>query len=255
MESSKHLTAGLQVNLFASGEIHQEVRLYMQTPWARQSSPLPGGEIKPMIPSHDARPVEDNIKILIITILISAISLTHLVISHDFEKSHVIARELYFLPIVLSAFWFGLRGALLTALVITAFYLTYSLIHWRGFSAKDLDRLLEIGLFNIIAFVVGFLQDRQRARAREKLESIKALAGTVAHEMNSPLFVVMGTLELLQDDFDKESEPFQEIETVMSNLNKLKILIAKISRLEEVITKDYDGVSKIVDIEKSSTRL
>ncbi len=202
--------------------------------------------------SNNPQLLDDGTKFLILAILVSSISCLHLFISHDFEKSHVIARELYFLPIVLSAFWFGLRGAIITALVITAFYLTYSLIHWRGFSAKDLDRLMEIGLFNIIAIVVGFLQDRQKAKAREKLESIKALAGTVAHEMNSPLFVVMGTLDLLQDDFEKESEPYQEIETVMSNLNKLKILITKISRLEEVVTKDYDGVSKIVDIEKSS---
>lgn len=240
------------MNLFTGGEIHQEVRLYMQHHWAAQSCPLPGGEINPMTTSRDAQRVEDNTKILIIAILVSSISCLHLFISHDFEKSHIVARELYFLPIVLSALWFGLRGAIITALAITAFYLTYSLIHWRGFSTNDLDRLMEIGLFNIIAIVVGFLQDRQKAKAREKLESIKALAATVAHEMNSPLFVVMGTLELLQDDFDKESEPYQEINTVMSNLNRLKTLIKKISRLEEVVTKDYDGVSKIVDIEKSS---
>ena len=201
---------------------------------------------------YETHKKEQKNKLLIIGALVVCISGLHLFFSHDFEKSHVVARELYFLPIILSAFWFGLRGAIITALVITTFYLTYSILHWRGFSAKDLDRVLEIGLFNIVAIVVGLLQDRQKARAREKLESIKALAATVAHEMNSPLFVIMGTLELLQDDFDKNSEPHREIQTVMRNLNHLKGLIKKISRLEEVVTKDYDGFSKIVDIEKSS---
>jgi len=203
---------------------------------------------------HDTKKNDTIKKILILTILVSAISLLHLFMTHDLEKSHVFARELYFLPIILSAFWFGLRGALITALTITAFYLTYSFFHWNNFSAKDLDRLLEIGLYNIIAGIVGFLQDRQKARAKEKLESIKALAGTVAHEMNSPLFVGMGTLELLQTDFDKESYPFREIETILKNLNQLKVLITKISQLEEIITKDYDGSTKIVDIEKSSSK-
>ena len=235
--------------------IHQEARRYSQPPLAEHPRRPPRGKRKPMTNSYDAQQSDNNIKIIIIAILISAISLMHLFFSHDFEKSHVIARELYFLPIILSAFWFGLRGAVITALSITVFYLTYSLFHWRGFSARDLDRLMEIVLFNIVALVVGFLQDRQRARAREKLESVKALAATVAHEMNSPLFVVMGTLELLQDDFDKESEYFQEIDTVMTNLKRLKVLIKKISRLEELVTKDYDGVSRIVDIEKSSTKL
>lgn len=201
---------------------------------------------------RSAEKLDDPAKFLIIAILVSTISCLHLFFSHDFEKSHVVARELYFLPIILSALWFGLRGAIITALTITAFYLTYSLVHWSGFTSKDLDRLLEIGLFNIVAVVIGFLQDRQQARAREKLESIKALAATVAHEMNSPLFVVMGNLELLQDDFEKDSASYREIETIMSNLKQLKSLIEKISRIEEVVTKEYVGSSRIVDIDKSA---
>ena len=78
---------------------------------------------------------------------------------------------------------------------------------------------------------MGLLQDRQKARAREKLESIKALAGTVAHEMNSPLFVAIGSLEFLQDDFDQDSEPYLEMKSIMNNLNQLKIQIKKNLRL------------------------
>jgi len=192
-------------------------------------------------------------KLLVIVLMVGGISGLHLLVSHDFEKGHILARELYFLPIILSAFWFGLRGSLITALSITAFYLTYSALHWRGFSADDLDRLLEICLFNIVAVTVGVLQDRQKARAREKLESIKALTGTVAHEMNSPLYVAIGNLELLQDDFDHDSEQFRELAVVLDNLNQLKILIKRISQLKEVVTRDYDGTSKIVDLEQSSS--
>lgn len=218
---------------------------------------FPGNIDRKIDQDHSMKPrsaekLDDPAKFLIIAILVSTISCLHLFFSHDFEKSHVVARELYFLPIILSALWFGLRGAIITALTITAFYLTYSLVHWSGFTSKDLDRLLEIGLFNIVAVVIGFLQDRQQARAREKLESIKALAATVAHEMNSPLFVVMGNLELLQDDFEKDSASYREIETIMSNLKQLKSLIEKISRIEEVVTKEYVGSSRIVDIDKSA---
>ncbi|MBU0664438.1 MAG: hypothetical protein KJ990_07845 [Proteobacteria bacterium] len=106
-----------------------------------------------------------------------------------------------------------------------------------------------------MAVTTGFLQDRQKAHAREKLESIKALAGTVAHEMNSPLFVAMGNLELLQDDFEQDSEPYREMEGIKSNLNKLKTLVKRISQLEEVVTRDYDGTSRIVDLDKSFSAL
>ena len=79
------------------------------------------------------------------------------------------------------------------------------------------------------------------------------MAATVAHEMNTPLFVATGTLELLQDDFDKESEPYIEIKSVMKSLHEMKEMIQKISHIEDVVTKDYDGTSMIVDIDKSSS--
>ncbi len=88
----------------------------------------------------------------------------------------------------------------------------------------------------------------------EKLAAVKALAGTVAHEINSPLFVAMGTLELLQDDFEPDSEPFQEIERSRKNLKEVKDLVKKISTIEDVVTRDYDGISQIVDLAQSTQR-
>ncbi len=196
----------------------------------------------------------DKKKLLIILLMVIGISGMHLFISRDYEKSHIIARELYFLPIILSAFWFGLRGAVITVLSISVFYLSFSAVHWQGFRPDDLERLLEIGLFNIVAITMGSLQDKQKARTREKLEAVKALSGTVAHEMNSPLFVALGNLELLQDDFDRSSEPYQELEGIKTNLKELGSLIKKISQLREIVTKDYDGTSRIVDLEKSRHR-
>lgn len=156
-------------------------------------------------------------KLLTIVLLVVAISSIHFFMSRDFEKGHIFARELYFLPIILSAFWFGLRGSLPTSITISIFYLLYSAIYWRGFVPDDLDRLLEVILYNIVAIIVGLLQDRQMARTKEKNESISAMAATVAHELNTPLFVATGTLELLHEDFDKDSETYIEIDGVIRN--------------------------------------
>lgn len=178
-------------------------------------------------------------KLLVLVLMAIGISGLHLFMSHSFQKIHILARELYFLPIILSAFWFGLRGAVITALSITTFYLMYSGFHWRGFSADDLDRLLEIAMYNIVAITVGVLQERQKAGTRKKLELIKALAGTIAHEMNNPLLVAIGNLELLQDDFGKDNEPYLEIKNILKNLKLLEKQIEKISQLEKVVTRSY----------------
>lgn len=190
------------------------------------------------MPSRNLQQFRNRKKILIIILMGIGITGLHLYNSQNNVKSHILARELYFLPIILSAFWFGLRGAVITSLSITAFYLTYSVVGWRGFSADDLDRLLEILLFNIVAVTMGVLQDRQRERTREKLEVIKALAGTVAYEMNSPLFGTLGKLNHLQDDFAQGSEQYLEINDIVRDLKQLKTLVKKISELEKVATKD-----------------
>ncbi len=198
--------------------------------------------------------IQTRQKQLLIILMVAGISSFHLLMPRTSEQLHIFARELYFLPIILGAFWFGLRGSVVTSLTVTLFYLPYSIVHWRGFVADDLDRLLEIALFNIVAVLIGLLQDKQRARTREKFDSIKALTATVAHEINSPLFVAMGTLDLLQDDIDKDSETYREITTVMKSLDEMKVLVKKISSIEEVVTSDYDGTSRIVDLEKSMRR-
>jgi signal transduction histidine kinase len=192
-----------------------------------------------------------TLKLLFLAGLVLAVSGLHLFLARDMEKTHVIARELYFLPIILGAFWFGLRGGVLTALAVTAFYLTYTVVHWQGFSTGDLDRLLELVFFNIVAVIVGLLQDRQKARQREKLEAVRALAATVGHEINSPLFVAMGTLQLLQDEFAEDSEAFTEIAHVRKNLAEVKTLVRRISAIEDVVTRDYDGTSRIVDLDNT----
>ena len=168
-------------------------------------------------------------KLLVLVLMAIGISGLHLFMSHSFQKIHILARELYFLPIILSAFWFGLRGAVITALSITTFYLMYSGFHWRGFSADDLDRLLEIAMYNIVAITVGVCRKDEKAGTRKKLELIKALAGTIAHEMNNPLLVAIGNLELLQDDFGKDNEPYLEIKNILKNLKLLEKQIENFS--------------------------
>lgn len=67
----------------------------------------------------------------------------------DKPNYQIFFRELYFIPLVLSGFWFGLRGALATSLSITILYLPYTLINWRGFSASDIHKLMRTQLFRV----------------------------------------------------------------------------------------------------------
>jgi two-component system sensor histidine kinase HydH len=54
----------------------------------------------------------NKVKMALIAFMVVGISSLHYGTDHSHRYLHIFYRELYFLPIVLAAFWFGLRGAL-----------------------------------------------------------------------------------------------------------------------------------------------
>jgi signal transduction histidine kinase len=110
---------------------------------------------------------------------------------------HIFYRELYFLPIILAGFWFGLRGALLVSVTITICCLPFIVLHWQNLSPNDLDSILSLFLYNGLALLTGALKDRETA-AREKLLQAENLAvmdrslAAAAHDMRSPLMLIGG---------------------------------------------------------------
>jgi hypothetical protein len=67
-------------------------------------------------------PLKALLEIGVIGGVVGFITLLHYQTASDAGIRHVIFRELYFLPIILGGFWFGLRGGLLTALAISLLY-------------------------------------------------------------------------------------------------------------------------------------
>jgi signal transduction histidine kinase len=195
--------------------------------------------------------ITDRGKFIFLLVLVLAITALHIATSQEQELPHIFYRELYFLPLILSAFWFGLRGSFIISLCVTVLYLPYTIFHWQSFSPNDLDRLLEILLFNIVANGLGFLRDREKTIEKEKRKAIMAMASTVAHEINTPLFSAIGTTQLMQDEFNPDSDPYNDLQLIIRNLKEIKQMVKKIAAIEKPEMKPYVGDSVIVDIEKS----
>jgi len=192
--------------------------------------------------------LSDCLKILLIITLVTVTTALHYLTRQDQNYFHIFLRELYFLPILLAAFWYGLRGGLVTSVGISALYIPLVSMHWQQFSSEDLDKSLEMVLFNLIAVVMGVLSDREKKREQEKQETILAMAGTIAHELNSPIQVVLGNSQLLQDDFEPDSEPYKELQTIIDNTKTIREIVKKISFLDRFALKEYAGDAQIIDI-------
>jgi glucose-6-phosphate-specific signal transduction histidine kinase len=80
---------------------------------------------------------------ILIAILVVGITALHYGTDLRHRYLHIFYRELYLLPIVLAAFWFGLKGALATSLTITALFLPFTLSHWDNLSPDDFSLAME----------------------------------------------------------------------------------------------------------------
>lgn len=188
-------------------------------------------------------------RIAIIAVLVAGISLLHYITQLGRAYEHSFYRELYFLPIILAGFWFGLRGGLATSLTITVFYLPFILGQQEGFSPSKFDNTIEILLFNIVAVTLGFFRDREldhqsRLREAESLAAMGQALSSVAHDMKTPLVTIGGYANSVRKKLT-ESDP---------NRQKLDVVIRQTRRLEAMVKKML-VFSRSLQLDKSPTHL
>ena len=137
---------------------------------------------------------------------------------------HAVHGRFCYIPIVIAASWFGLRGGLITAAVVSALVLPYILIDVDG--AHNLSgELVEIIFYFAIASLTGALIDREFALRRKqeetqlqlershKLSIIGQMAASVAHEIKNPLASIKGAVEIIGDESTpaKDRSEFQSL--------------------------------------------
>jgi signal transduction histidine kinase len=185
-------------------------------------------------------------QLLLVAGLVLVFSLLHYLTPASRPILHDIWRKMYYVPILLAAFWFGRRGGLITAAAISIIYLPHVLGQWAHIHTQREDALFDILLYNIVGGLTGFLAAREREQ-REKLkeaqkELLRAdrlkllgeLSAGMAHEVRTPLASILGSVDILSKE-NPQPEEKREF---------LKILKKEVHRLDKVVN-DFLNYARI----------
>ena len=95
-------------------------------------------------------------KISLIIAFTALITVMHYATIREHPGYHFLHRELYFIPILLTSFWFGLRNGLTTAVIISFLYAPH-ILYYSGPNNRLITVTMQVLVFNLVAKDVLFL--------------------------------------------------------------------------------------------------
>jgi two-component system sensor histidine kinase HydH len=200
----------------------------------------------------------DTVRVSAILACVIGISLLHYLTPLRLAMLHDIFQRLYYIPIILSAYWFGFRGGIGCAILVTVCYAPHILFQWGGHIAMEMEKYLEVLLYNVVGGITGFLSQQERSRREqleetaqgleasylqlqsqseliiaieeqlrraERLSALGELSAILAHEIRNPLASIRGTAEILME----------EGTSAASQREFLGILVKESDRLNRVV--------------------
>ena len=136
---------------------------------------------------------------------------------------HGIYQHLYYVPVIVAAYWYGVAGGIAAATLTAALYVPH-ITTWRHEQSFLASQFTGLVVFYVTAIVVGILSTTQQRLLRqyrdtaaslqqanedlrtsfeqlqrsERLASLGEIAAGLAHEVKNPLSSIKGAIEIVQ---------------------------------------------------------
>lgn len=204
---------------------------------------------------------------------IAIISGLHYVTDAQHVVWHGVYQRLYYGPVIIGAYWYGVGGGLLTAVAASVSYVPHIHMAWSGNLPYSASQYVEIVMFHVVGLLVGLLAGQQRRltaryqRAAESLEkanvelrdsheqlvradrlsALGEIAAGLAHEVRNPLASVKGALEIVAARVQPGTPESEFSEVGQKELARLDALLTEFltyarPHAPELRKADLDGV-------------
>ena len=94
------------------------------------------------------------------------------------------------------------------------------------------------------------IRQQQDLIEEERLNVLLQTAGSMAHELNQPLMVLLGNLELMEIDAENRENQLKYIERVRASGQRMADTVLKLQTIRHYKTKRYLNDSRIIDLEQ-----
>ena len=194
--------------------------------------------------------------LLFIWLPVLVVTVAHFGTPPEHEWLHDVLRRLYYIPIIVGAFLFGLRGALLTSLVTTLLYLPHAFwmtgphAHHHGMMHADptgtANKILELVLYNVVALVTGLLVEKEQRARRDveqkivemqameqqlvrsgRLQALGELTAGLAHEIKNPLASLKTASAIVADEIPESSPRRKMVVILQKEIDRLALLLER----------------------------
>ena len=204
--------------------------------------------------------------IALIAVLIAIVTSLHYTTSVQMHNWHEVYRIFFYVPVILAAFRYRVRGGIITALVSIVIYYPHIVFQWGGGFLNNFSRFLQMAMYVVIGLVTGILAEREHREQRryqrvadelklsyqrlqeqaeqmaeledqlrlsERLSVLGELSASLAHEVRNPLASIWGVVEILQDKCGQ----------LEGQTEFMDILVKEVKRLNEVVS-NYLALAK-----------
>ena len=183
-----------------------------------------------------------SFKVAVVVISVAVITVLHYGTMHGRLELHILHRELYFIPILLASFWFGIKFGLFISAVVSIIYLP-QVYFLNTTQSSALTIGFQILIFHLVALILGYLVDRQKLQQQEvlgveKMAVLGRAATAVGHEMQD----ILAALKRLigQTKELKWTELERDFEGELTRLEKMVETLSSFAPKESVQLFSYD---------------